>query len=338
MAQILATRTGTCGTENENTASSESMKLKLETQSSEVLKNCFSLINTLRKRVILRFSPEQLLAILINDSSLNQEPQIWCKFPMRNIFLRIEIQSLRDNWILLEINIELFLQALRNFDKASSTELKIRLQKKEGQKSSGSAYLALQYSDITENSSTINHVFRIPVRILKEAAGLLKEPVLPRIDLMIKLPNEFFATYRRLERFKNSTAHEKMTISASQRNGGTLKFVLQEADSCNTTIKWNGRLDIQVPPSDSEYDSLRAAALQESPSKNHEDRSAIGVDVTVNLKEWCLTAKIVGTCQTVILFICDNNACAIHCLLDETDDAEIIYYISGIRQAEPYSD
>lgn len=315
------------------------MRLKLQTQSTEVLKSCFSQINNLRKRVILRFSPEQLLAILINNTSLTQEPQVWCKFRMRSIFLEIEIQSLRDNVILVEINIELFLQALRNFDKANSTDLSIRLQKKGGPGSSKAAYLSLYYSDVSENASAISHTFRIPVKIIKANAGLLKEPELPNIDLMMKLPNEFSATYRRLEKFKNSASYERVTISASRRNGSSLKFVLtEEANNCGTSIRWNDKLDIQKPPSDFTSDSLRAAALQDSPGMFDENDTMADVNVTVNLRDWCLAAKIVSTCKTFIFFMCDDHACVIHCLLDDTDDAEVIYYISGVRQSDLVSD
>lgn len=107
------------------------MKLKLRTQSTETLKICFSQISSLRKFVVLRFSPEQLLAISVKDTSLNQEPQVWCKFKMLAIFNEIEIQSLRNDVVLLEINIELFLQTLKNFEKADSHDLSIRLQRKE---------------------------------------------------------------------------------------------------------------------------------------------------------------------------------------------------------------
>ncbi|GEQ67126.1 hypothetical protein JCM33374_g789 [Metschnikowia sp. JCM 33374] len=315
------------------------MRLKLQAKSTDVLKSCFSQINTLRKRVILRFSPEQLLAISINSSSLVQEPQIWCKFPMQSIFQDIEIQSIRDNVISLEINIELFLQALRNFDKSNSHELSIRLQKKDGEGSSKGTYLALYYSGVSENASTISHTFRIPVKVMKSSGEKLKEPVLPRIDLMMRLPNEFSATYRRLEKFKNSTEHETVTINASRRNGGLLKFILQEADSCSTSIRWNDKLDIQKPPSNLNSDSLRTAAFQDSHGVAHDDDDSTGdVKVTVNLKDWCMAAKIVNTCKTIIFFMCDNHACVIHCMLDDTDDAEVVYYISGVKQTDFLSD
>lgn len=312
------------------------MKLKLRTQSTETLKRCFSQISSLRKFVILRFSPEQLLAILINDSSIHQEPQVWCKFPMASIFSEIEVHSLRDNVILLEVNLELFLQTLRNFDRANSQDLSLRLQRAEKgtSSSSRSASLALYYLDVTTNANTINHTFRIPVKILKGHAEELKEPELPSIDLMVKLPTEFAATYRRLDKFRHTLAQEKVKILASRRQGGYLKFVLEEADSYKVTIAWNDKLDMHKPQTGLDTDSLRAAALQESHDKVDEHDELEDTEITVRVKDWKLALKIVGSCKTIILLICKGQACVIHCLLDDTEDVEMIYYISAVRVRE----
>lgn len=313
------------------------MKLKLRTQSTETLKTCFSQINNLRKFVVLRFSPEQLLAILINGSSIHQEPQVWCKLRMLAIFSEIEIQSLRDNVILLEINIELLLQTLRNFDRANSQDLSIRLQRKEssttGASSGGSrtASLALYYSDVTANGSTINHTFRIPVKILKGSPDLLQEPELPRVDLMVRLPNEFSSTYKRLDKFKKSLLGDMVTIQASRRHGGHLGFVLQEDGKFKVTIRWNDKLDIQKPQEGLDSDSLRAAALNDHNEEVDEEDESEDKEITVKLKDWRMAAKIVSTCKTIILLMCHNEACVIHCLLDDSDDVEMIYYICGVK-------
>ncbi|SGZ53973.1 CIC11C00000002171 [Sungouiella intermedia] len=315
------------------------MKLKLRTQSTETLKTCLSQISNVRKFVVLRFSPEQLLAILINGSSINQEPQVWCKLRMLSIFSEIEIQSLRDNVILLEINIELLLQTLRNFDKANSHDLSIRLQRKEssgGTTGGGSrtASLALYYSDVTVNGSTINHTFRIPVKILKGNSEMLQEPELPRVDLMMRLPNEFSATYKRLDKFKKSLPGDLVTIQASRRHGGYLGFVLQEDGKFKVTIRWNDKLDVQKPQAGLDSDSLRAAALNDSTDEVDESDESEDKEITVRLKDWKMAAKIVSTCKTIIFLMCHNEACVIHCLLDDSDDVEMIYYIGGVRIRE----
>lgn len=314
------------------------MKLKLRTQSTETLKTCLSQINNVRKFVVLRFSTEHLLAILINGSSINQEPQVWCKLRMLTIFSEIEIQSLRDNVILLEINIELLLQTLRNFDKANSHDLSIRLQRKDssgaGSGGSRTASLALYYSDFTVNGSTINHTFRIPVKILKGSRDMLQEPELPRVDLMIRLPNEFSSTYRRLDKFKKSLPGDLVTIKASRRHGGYLGFVLHEEGKFKVTIRWNDTLDVQKPQEGLDTDSLRAAALNDSKDEVDENDESEDKEITVRLTDWKMAAKIVSTCKTIIFLMCHNDACVIHCLLDDSDDVEMIYYIGGVKMRE----
>lgn len=312
------------------------MKLKLRTQSTETLKACFSQISSLRKYVILRFSPDQLLAILMNESSIHQEPQVWCKLRMLAIFSEIEIQSLRDNVILLEVNIDLLLQTLRNFDKANSHDLSIRLQRKEksGSGDGRSASLALYYSDVTINANTVNHTFRIPVKILKGSSTLLQEPELPLVDLMMRLPNEFASTYKRLDKFKKSLPGDLVTIRASRRNGGYLGFVLQEEGKFKVTIRWNEKLDVQRPQAGLDSDSLRAAALNEQNEAVDEEDESEDKEITVRLRDWRMAARIVSTCKTIIFLMCHNEACVIHCLLDESDDVEVIYYICGVKMRE----
>lgn len=314
------------------------MKLKLRTQSTETLKICFSQISSLRKFVVLRFSPEQLLAILMKDTSLNQEPQVWCKFRMLAIFNEIEIQSLRNDVVLLEINIELFLQTLKNFEKADSHDLSIRLQRKEassdGATSGGgrTASLALYYSDLTTSANTVNHTFRIPVKILKGSTDLLQEPELPRVDLMMRLPNEFSSTYKRLDKFKKNLASDLVTIKASRRRGGYLGFVLQEDGKFKVTIRWNDKLDVQKPKfSNLDTDSLRAQALQEPEEEVDEHDELEDTEIVVKLKDWKMASKIVSTCKTIIFLMCHQEACVLHCLLDDTDDVEVLYYLSAVK-------
>lgn len=318
------------------------MKLKLRTQSTETLKTCFSQISVLRKSVELRFSPEQLVAILINETAVSQEPQIWCKLRMGSIFNEVEIQSNNNNIILIEINIELLLQTLRNFDKANSHDLSIRLQRKEaggpGSGGNRTACLALYYADMTAAANTINTTFRIPVKILKSGRNL-QEPQLPKVDLMMRLPSEFLSTYKRLDKFRRTLAGDLLTIRATRRKGGFLAFVLQEEGKFRVTIGWNDKLDIQKPKDGAaDSDSLRAAAMNEADDDIDERNELEDKEIVVKLKDWKMASRIVSTCQTVILLLCHKETCVLHCLLDDTDDVEIVYYISGVKIRDIKSD
>ena len=307
------------------------MKLKLKTQSPETLRRCLAQINTFRNFVVLRFTPDELLAILANVSLLLQEPQVWCKFPMYAIFSEVEVVSQRDNTIMVEINIDLFLQALRNFDRANSRDFNIRLQRKEGA-GKRSAYMALQYTEVA--NAALNHTLRIPVKILKGNV-LMKVPELPRVDMMMRLPQEFAAMFRRLEKFGSATKHDCVTIRATRRDGGSLLFLLKEADSYKVCLAWKARLELQESL---ELDSLAAVAdvgaelgAQRSPSSSDALNLPADVEVTVKLHDWCLAHKIVGSCKAMVFLMCHNNACVIHCLLDDAEEVELMFYISGIR-------
>ncbi|KAK6203134.1 checkpoint protein Hus1/Mec3 [Scheffersomyces amazonensis] len=318
------------------------MKLKLQTNNTEALKTALSLISSLRKYILLRFTPEILYVISVNGQSITQEPQVWCKLQMRSIFNQIEIQSLRDNTISLEISVELFLQTLRNFDKANSESLSIRLQRKEssGAQSTNStnsrtASLALYYSNVNIHSNAINHTFRIPVKILKNTQDLLllKEPELHDIDLIMKLPSEFVSTYKRLDKFKKSSNNDTILIKASRRRGGFLGFVMEEEGKYRVTISWNEKLEV-LKPVHNNLDDARGEILQpitEVDKDNiDEDDDSEDKEIIVRLRDWQSASKIVATCKTVILLLTAKE-CVLHCLLQDSDEVEIIYYISGIR-------
>lgn len=308
------------------------MKLKLHTQSTETLKTTLSLITHIRKYVIFKFAPDQLVIILVNAQLVTQEPQVWCKFAMESVFDQVEVQSLRDNTILLELNVELLLQALKNFDKANTDGLNIRLQRKDSSGGVGvsmgngrTASLALFYSNINLNSSTINHTFRIPVKILKNTheAMLFREPEVSHTELLMRLPNEFVLTYKRLEKFKKPMGNETVTIRASQRGGGFLGFVLEEEGKYKVTISWNDKIEVQkLKITDTE---LLRNLETESPLMDDEEK-----EITVRLRDWQQALRIVAQCK-LIMFLMTPTDGILHCLLDDSDDVEITYFISGLR-------
>lgn len=302
------------------------MKLKLRTQSTETLRKCFSQIHRFRKFVILRFSPDELLAILADVSAVLQEPQVWCKFPMRSIFSDVEVHSMRDNVILLEINIELFLQTLRNFDTANSRDFVIHLQRKEGASKSRTAYLALNYSETT--NTTISHTFRIPVKILKGNV-LIKVPELRHVDLMMKLPHEFSTTFRRLDKFRSNANNDRVIIRASRANGGCLQLYLEEAGNLKVVLTWKAKLELQekAPSSDS------LGAISSNSVVDGMDSEA-PVEIILKLRDWRPAQRIVGNCNSFTFLMCHNDACVIHCVLDDAEEVEMIYYVSGIHSDE----
>lgn len=257
---------------------------------------------------------------------------------MASLFNQVQIESLRDDTILLEVNAELLLQALRQYEKANADGLNIRLQKKDSEAISfdngRAASLALFYSHVNSNSNTINNTFKIPANILK-ASVEDKGPDLSRIDLFTYLPNEFVTTYKRLDKFRKSTTNENLTIKCSRRSGGFLGFLLEEEGKYRVTISWNEGLDVRKPPhsglqsTDLVFQDLFVSRPDDEDIDNNdttEDKT-----ITVKLKDWKLASKIVANCKTVIFLMAQDEACVLHCLLDETNDVEIVYYINALR-------
>ncbi|KAI5966406.1 MEC3 [Candida pseudojiufengensis] len=307
------------------------------TRNIEKLKDALSLISNLRKFVILKFTSEVLNVISVNGGSVSSEPQVWCKIPISRLFETIEIQSMRDNTISMEINVDLLLQTLKNFDKANSEGLNIRLQRNETSgepgavaKSGRTASLALFYSNININSNIINHTFRIPVKILREAQDMLSEPTHSDMGLIMRLPNEFITMFKRLDKFRK-TQNDTVLIQASKSKG--LSFVLEEEGKFKVTISWNNKLEVHKPnnsDADSLRESLRTAEGLSDASQVNTDVYPDDIESNVKLKDWQSASKIVGRCKTVILYIAERE-CSLHCLLDETEDVELVYFINSVR-------
>ncbi|EMG50710.1 MEC3 DNA damage checkpoint control protein MEC3 [Candida maltosa Xu316] len=318
------------------------MKLKLLTRSPEKLRETLSLISHLRKFVILKFTPQELTVISVNGQTVSSEPQVWCKLPVDSLFETVDIHSVRDNVVMMEINIDLLIQTLKNFDKANSEGLNIRLQRTEASgnlgmntKTGRTASLALFYANLNINANVVNHTFKIPIKIQRDALDLLHEPTHPDVGLIMKLPNEFVTMFKRLEKFKRTPSSDTVTIRASRRNGGFLGFILEEEGKFKVTISWNNKLEVQKHAI-SEHESLREtirhlpSQSQEDEDEELEDGQVEEIDLNLKLKDWQQASKIVGRCRTVVLYIYERE-CSLHCLLDDTDDVEIAYFINGSK-------
>ncbi|CAH6718621.1 hypothetical protein CLIB1444_01S10836 [[Candida] jaroonii] len=267
---------------------------------------------------------------------------------MDSIFVQKEIQSVNDNIISIEVSADMLMQTLKHFEKANSDQLNIRLQKKDvtgaesANKENGrNATLALYYSHMSAGSSNINHTFKIPVKILKHNHNsvYLKEPELDSVDLYMNLPNAFVSTYKRLDKYKKN-ANDHVTIKVSRRRGGFLGFVLEEQGKFKITLSWNEALDIRKPSHEIQTDSLIQTAFTRAPDQDDVDDNDESEDkeITVKLKDWKMASRIVASCKTVIFLLAHNEACVLHCLLEESDDVEVIYYINGVKIRDQYDE
>lgn len=316
------------------------MKLKLVALNTDLLKTCLSLVNPVRKSVIIKFSPHELvIALAASSNILGAEPQLWCRLKITSVFDHIEIQSLRENTILLEINCDLLLQTLRDFNKANLDGLNIRLQRKEstgeavqGVSTGRAASLALFYSNVNANSNTINHIFRIPVRILKSSmnTGILEEPRLPHIEVIARVPRTFLAVFKRLDKFKKILGNEHLVIRASIYGNEQLDFIIAEEGKYRVTITWRDKILVFKPQFDATHLGQKRhrellphlLLLNENEQASHE--------IVVRLCDWQTASRIVNTCHTVSLVLSQTD-CVFECFLDDTEDATVVYYIRGIR-------
>jgi G2-specific checkpoint protein len=242
------------------------------------------------------------------SAELNQ-PQVWCKLSTA-IFDVYEVDSLRDNTISLELNVEQLLQVLKQYEKSNSDELAIRLQKKtEANSSKRSASLGLFFVENVSlmSASPVHHSYNIPVRLLKrETDSRITEPELSNVDVMMRLPNDISLLFKRIERYKTS---EYLKVIGT--NHGSLSLNINDSKNMNLTITWNQELE--VPQSDGSLDDIK-----------HE--------ILVRLKDWKLGTRICEVCKNMVLIISHDEALVLHCYLDDEETCEIIYFINGVNQ------
>lgn len=256
----------------------------------------------LRKYGVLRFTPTHLNII---SASLN-EPQVWCKLT-NDIFDVYEVQSLRDNTISFEMNVEQFFQVLKQYEKSNADQLAIRLQKRENNTGKRSASLALFFNDSTTTLSSMSHTFSISVRLLrKESDERIVEPELTNVDVLMRLPEDISSLFKRIERYKSS---DLLKIIGS--NHGKLSLNIKQ-ENLSVTMSWNEAMTVQTEAEPSTQEA------------KHE--------VQVKLKDWRLGSKICEVCKNMVLIISENEALVLHCYLDETESCQIIYFINAVNQ------
>ncbi|ODQ83097.1 hypothetical protein BABINDRAFT_159553 [Babjeviella inositovora NRRL Y-12698] len=284
------------------------MKLKITTGSTETLKHTLGAIIAIRKFCVFRFTPDTLTII---SASLS-EPQIWSTIAA-TAFLTYEVESVRDNIVSVELNIEPLLQVLRSFHKtASSDQLNIRLQRKNAVHGQRSASLALFYTEQNASGHLITNTFRIPVRVLnKESDERILEPLLTKVDVLIKLPLGITSLFKRIERYKRT---DKVTVTGTRN--GYLGLTIKE-DGLKVTMSWNALLDVSEDERGSQSQSQHEVGPDEP------------LSVDVKLKDWRLGAKMCDFCSKVVLIISRGEALVIHCYSDD-DQSEIIYFLSSV--------
>ncbi|ODV60379.1 Mec3p ASCRUDRAFT_35775 [Ascoidea rubescens DSM 1968] len=312
------------------------MKLKLALSNCNKIKNSVASILHIRKQCVLRFTSRHFIVI----SSVVNEPQIWLKFSCL-LFDEYEIESANNNQISMECNLEQLCQVLRNFDKVNSSDLTIRLQRVNPSSSSSAnstlngdnkannglaaninnkkfknhAILAVFYSESQQNI-IIHHTFKIPVRLLKKKSDLkIVEPEINKINLLLKLPGDFINIFKRIERFKSSK-YKFLKINADEK--GNLNLILK-SDTLIVKLGWNSNLLVQK-----NGENYKDSSNIFNPNENND------VSVVLRLNDFKSASKICQICNNTAIIMSEPNVIILHLFIDESDDAEFIFYINGV--------
>lgn len=311
------------------------MRLHLQTSDPRPLMDALSLVSHLRRKVYIRFSTS-VVAVILVDETVGSQPQLWAKIQTKAVFDHISIQCDRVS-IAVEINADSLLLALHNYERSHCQCLTLRLQKNTlggaiSKSTKGrNANLCLSY---VEEESEIVHSFRVPAKVLRSShqAFLLREPEVSQIQFMILLPNSFAHVFRRLERFKVLSPTDVITLRATHtNNSGSLGIQFEREGQFVVTLSWNESLQFLKPienDPDSGTSSLGYSLHQTE--RLFEDVSEADSGISVRMLEWKVASRIVSTCKRVVLLVA-HGACVFHCLVDDSDAVEIIYYIHGVN-------
>lgn len=237
------------------------------------------------------------------------QPQVWCKLSS-DIFDVYEVESLRDNTISLEMNVEQLYQVLKQFERSNADQIAIRLQKKETNAGRRAANIGVYFSDTVDVTSRVDHHFEIPVRLLrKESDDRIREPELVKVDVMMRLPEDIHGLFKRVERYKSAGL-----IKVRGSSLGKLSLHIEDDSNVNLSVSWNELLEVTGRDEDgSQLDDVE-----------HE--------VTVKMNDWKMGSRICEVCKTMILIISSDEAMVLHCTLDEDETCEIIYFVGAVMQ------
>ncbi|ODV71357.1 Mec3p CYBJADRAFT_175097 [Cyberlindnera jadinii NRRL Y-1542] len=260
------------------------MKLKVRTTSVDRLKNSIVPIVSLRKHAILRFTPQGLNVI----SSEFNETTVWCTLAAE-IFDIYEVESLRDNTITIELNIEHLLLVLRQYEKSNADKITIRLHRKEatgGGSTTRASKLNLLLNVFFINTislmstTPVEHTYSIPVTMLKkERDAKIVEPHLDNIDVMMKLPRDIGLLFKRIERYKYS---DKLNVIGT--SAGQLSLNINVENSMDLTISWNQELEVR------ELDTEEHTSA--SQMDDEEEAGESKYEIQVKMKDWKLGARL----------------------------------------------
>lgn len=293
------------------------MRLILHTNNPASLRTTLGLILGLRKQVTFRCTEKYMVIISVNERATEAEPQVWCRLKMLLVFHEVNVKSVRDNIVEFEVNVDQLLLVLRTFDRELADTLVMKLQRQEGTQrdleNRRVASLALLYTSANAmGTADVTHTYKLPTRILS-ALSSVSQMVEPRVDphsLIVELPGQFTAVYKRLSKFRRTG--ETLHIHMDPEHG--MLFALESEGKFRVTITYNEKIK-----------QIQTAEIGNNPPPRV-DRARASVKVA----DWLGTAKLVGTCRSNYFVFADRD-CVLHSHLEDNNDVELKYYINGFN-------
>mmetsp|Transcript_24142 Transcript_24142/g.33855 ORF Transcript_24142/g.33855 Transcript_24142/m.33855 type:complete len:277 (-) Transcript_24142:31-861(-) len=250
-------------------------------------------VQKISKECVLLMSERKLQFILTSEIT-DGGVQVWSGINAASIFEDYKIESLNQNEIALEINLDHLQRALKSAQYAQ--EISVKLTKK-----NGLPFLSVIIEVQTTQQMTI--VQDVPVVLLsQQQLAQYAEPQLPDPEVHILMPSLKLLRHV-IEKMKNVCDH--LTIFANM--AGELKFKVE-----------TDMVTIQTSYSNLEHPQIEGKS---PPRMNSEHKAEVKVDIK-KFSKFLFSYQV--TPLNVICCIVEGRAVVLHVLLD---DLYITYYI-----------
>ncbi|CDK26752.1 unnamed protein product [Kuraishia capsulata CBS 1993] len=213
----------------------------------------------------------------------------------------------------MEINIDPLYQILRAYQRTNSHNLLFHLQKKTANKigtyitnSKSAAFLSVFYDQQISMTSSVQHTFRIPIRLLKkDSDDRIQEPRSGDPALLLRLSKNITYLYKRIDRYKKAK-HITLTVT----KGGELSINIDH-ELRDVSMVWKKPLPI--------------------PAHSFDDVSSDSISLTLKLRDWKKGAKIAELSKTLMMMFLENQALVLHAFMDDEKKSEVLFYAGAFN-------
>ncbi|KAK9249495.1 checkpoint protein Hus1/Mec3 [Lipomyces tetrasporus] len=279
------------------------MRFIANMQQPDTLRAILHGMSFLRKHCLLRVTDGRFTLISFKESLGQSATQIWTHLELADIFSEIQIGSLDNDHINMELNLDHFVRALKSCSSSSDT-VKVKLAKRG----------RIPYLVVAVDSPSYTSIKQeIPVKVIREnVLEGIAEPTIPNPDVSLELYRHVRSVLRICERYRNLTKH--ITIAANR--AGNLRISIQN-DDATVDAKWTNLTLMLNGDSPEDDDELQEDVDDEK-----------FFSIVVNADELFHTLRICYASRRIIFCISDQYTLMLHVLLAGMDDHSYVsYYI-----------